>query len=189
MDGSVAASGVRRSALVVIISRGIDGSTPHVCQKPRRHATAPIPLQHAASNTRRASFGWLCHYLPEVDLSQRGARPSLCQSFHRTGQLKPHRSGRNTRCRARRDLVVRASIQDAAVPSLLDTAPLLEEESGLRAHTALTNGFNPLALHGSRAGTAFAANDYPIDPSQVHLAEVLKKGLDTEETRAGMRVP
>jgi len=74
------------------------------------------------------------------------------------------------------------------VLALLDTAPLLEEESDTRARTALTNGFYPLVLHGSRAGTAFAANNYPIDPSQVHLAEVLKKRLDTEEARVGMRV-
>ena len=72
---------------------------------------------------------------------------------------------------------------------LLDPAPLLEEESGIRSPATLKNGFDPSAFHRPRTGTALAADDHPIDPAKVYPAEIFQKRLDAEEACVRMRVP
>lgn len=69
--------------------------------------------------------------------------------------------------------------------ALLDSTPLLEEESSSCKLAGLMNGFDPFALHWSGSGTAFASDNHPVNPAQVYLAEVFKQRFDAEEARAG----
>src|SRR5579864_7999372 len=106
------------------------------------------------------------------------------QTLHRPCQLKPRRSRWNRGRRSRRHLVVGAPVQQAPVLPLLNSAPLLEEESRIRSPARFKNSFDPSAFHRSRARTALAADNHPVDTAKVHSAEIFQKRLDTEKARA-----
>ena len=69
--------------------------------------------------------------------------------------------------------------------AFLDAAPLLEEESSTCNLAGLMNSLDPFFLHWPGSGTAFAADDYPVNPAQVEFAEILEQRFDAEEARAG----
>src|SRR5579883_1170282 len=60
-------------------------------------------------------------------------------------------------------------------------APLLEEESNLCGFALLADAMNPAGLHRAGAVAALAANDYPVNPVQLNLSEILQQRLDRQE--------
>jgi hypothetical protein len=81
----------------------------------------------------------------------------------------------------RRMIIVGAAIQFAAGDTLPDAAPLLEEERYAGAPTLTLNADHPLFVHRASTGTAFSANDHPIDSRQVELPEIFEERLNGEE--------
>jgi hypothetical protein len=69
-------------------------------------------------------------------------------------------------------------MEHAPVLALANSSPLLEEEWHAGGAALALDGYNPLAPDGPRTGTALAANNHPIDGSQIDRAEVLEQRLD-----------
>src|SRR4051812_43863672 len=63
----------------------------------------------------------------------------------------------------------------------LYAAPLFEEEPGPGPFTFGKNHFDPLPLEGSRTRAALTANDNPVQPAQVQVAEIFQKRFDAQE--------
>src|SRR5271167_2136962 len=84
-------------------------------------------------------------------------------------------SGGNAHCSFRdgpadaiRIFVVGAIVQQSAVLSFSYPAPLLEEKRHSLFSALPADGDNPLPLHRTRSGTAFAADNHPSNPCQVN---------------------
>src|SRR6478736_5192612 len=109
-----------------------------VCSRPTYASASPAMRSH------RRVFSF--------DLRNR--RPSVSQAGDRT--------------RTRRWVFVMSpASQGPSVLALADSAPLLEEEWHACPPTLVADRHDPRLLHGSRAGTAFATNDHPVDAAQV----------------------
>lgn len=86
-----------------------------------------------------------------------------------------------------RHVVVRAAIEFAARLALAHTAPLLEEEPHLGAPALIADRSDPLPSHRSRAGTALAADNDPVDVAQVDASNILKQRFDRQEPNGSGR--
>jgi hypothetical protein len=64
-------------------------------------------------------------------------------------------------------IVIRAATKAPALFGFVQAAPLLEEERNARFLTLPQNRQDPLLLHRPCTGSALAADDHPIDATQV----------------------
>jgi hypothetical protein len=69
-----------------------------------------------------------------------------------------------TSSRKNRHLVVVAAIKSATGSRLMDSAPLLKEKRYPILATLPADGDDPFSLHWPRTKSAFAANNYPVNP-------------------------
>ena len=88
-------------------------------------------------------------------------------------------------CRRIRKLVVGATIEVSPGGRLSHAAPLLEKERDLGGATLGTDRLHPRGLHGAGAGTAFAADDHPVDSGQVEPPKIFNQRLDGQERHGG----
>src|SRR3990172_10498142 len=66
-----------------------------------------------------------------------------------------------------RHFVPRSSVENAPRLLLVRPAPLLEEERHAGAPTLVSDGRNPLRIHGTSARARLAADDHPVDASKI----------------------
>src|SRR5437899_9136155 len=80
-------------------------------------------------------------------------------------------------CREPRDFVISESIEQSPIPTLLHTTPLLVEKWNSCCRTLKPNRFQPRFFHFSRARTAFASDDHPMNAGQIEITEILQQRL------------
>jgi hypothetical protein len=79
---------------------------------------------------------------------------------------------------ARWHFVVGRPVQNATRLAFPYATPLLEKERNASVFTLTQNVQNPLFFHRPGSRAAFSANDHPVNPSEIDLFEVFKKGFD-----------
>ena len=50
-------------------------------------------------------------------------------------------------------------------------------------------GINPLGAHGASFGARFAADDDPVDTTEIHRTNILKKRFDRQEANPRIDLP
>lgn len=80
-----------------------------------------------------------------------------------------------------RKFTVDSALKLSAGCGLADSTPLLEEKWNAFALALIANGKNPLFFHRSGAGAAFAADDDPVDTTEVYRAQVFQQRFDREK--------
>src|SRR4051794_31623751 len=80
--------------------------------------------------------------------------------------------------------VVRPPAEGATVLALSYAAPLLEEEWHFVTLALVADGKDPRLGNRTGARTAFAADNYPVDPTQIELPEVFEQWFDREKSEA-----
>lgn len=66
-----------------------------------------------------------------------------------------------------------------------ETAPLLEEEGHFGSDAQIAYRAGPFELHGSRARSAFAADDDPVDAGEIEGLDRSDEGFDGKEANFG----
>ncbi len=74
-----------------------------------------------------------------------------------------------------RKLVIRPAPQFSAIFLLAHPSPLFEEERNSLFTARFKKAEDPFLFEGARPRTAFAANDHPMDVSQIDLSKVLQQ--------------
>jgi hypothetical protein len=75
-------------------------------------------------------------------------------------------------------IVISPPIKVPAALAFLHTAPLLEEEQASLLLTLHLDRADPCWFHWSGTGTAFAADDHPVNACKVEWSEILEERLD-----------
>ena len=91
--------------------------------------------------------------------------------------------------RAFRELIVSLTVEKAAGFRFLYAAPLFEEECDALTLTMIAQLPDPLLLHWSRAPSAFATCNDPMDTGQIQCAEIFKQGFHREKSDSRRRGP
>ena len=66
-----------------------------------------------------------------------------------------------------------------------ESAPLLEEEGHFGSDAQIAYRAGPFELHGSRARSAFAADDDPVDAGEIEGLDRSDEGFDGKEANFG----
>src|SRR5580658_5376225 len=70
--------------------------------------------------------------------------------------------------------VVRSAVQFSTGSRLSHAAPLLEKEGNTGFFALVADVRNPICLHRSGAVAAFASDNDPMDPQEIHWPEVFQ---------------
>src|SRR5262245_48209888 len=107
--------------------------------------------------------------------------------FALLSQLQPHAAGWHLRIDGSRLIVVGAVVELAAGFGPAHAAPLLEEERHPARAALVPKGANPFDRHRSGTMSTFAANDHPVNVSEIHFAQIFQKRFNGKESHRGRR--
>src|SRR5271156_5387239 len=109
---------------------------------------------------------------------QRARGCALDRSEYWRGKLRMERCAfrrrRNGMADSFRKFTVDFALKLSAGCGLADSTPLLEEKWNAFALALIANGENPFLFHRSSARAAFAADDDPMDTTEVYRAKVFE---------------
>ena len=82
---------------------------------------------------------------------------------------------------AGRHLVPGTPVELASGSALEDAAPLLEEKRDTRCSALIADVKNPGSFHGPRSRPRLAADDDPMDPTQIEIGKRTQEWLQREK--------
>src|SRR6185369_11039112 len=87
-----------------------------------------------------------------------------------------------------RILVIGTAFELSAIERFSRATPLFEEEGNSCRFALLSNRDHPLFSDWPGTRSAFAANDYPIDSSEIYFSEFVEQRFDGKKTDGGRGV-